>query len=78
MILSYKVLIGAAADRHDWDFMTMIELRNMAAIDGLQARLGAVQASPGGRRSAAVTEAATLRDVIGTKIVREAILRSPR
>jgi hypothetical protein len=77
VIVSYKVLLGTAADRHDWDLMTMIELRNMAAIDGLQARLGEVQASPAARRAGS-PDLTALREVVGTKIVREAILRPPR
>jgi hypothetical protein len=74
LIVSFKVFLGTAADRHDWDLMTAIELRNMAAIDGLQTRLGALQVA--GSRSAA--DLTTMREVLGTKIVREALLRPPR
>ena len=71
LILSYRIFLGAAADRHDWDLMTLIELRNMAVVDGLQARLGALQAG-------ASSDLTTMREVIGTKVVREALLRPPR
>lgn len=77
MILSFRIFLGTAADRHDWDLLTMIEVRNMAALDGLQVRLGALQPGASSRRGA-LPDLTSLREVIGTKIVREALLRPPR
>jgi hypothetical protein len=76
LILSYRIFLGTAADRHDWDLMTMIELRSMAALDGLPMRLGALV--PPARRGGALPDPNALREVVGTKIVREALLRPPR
>lgn len=80
LVLSYKVFLGTPADRRDWDVMTLIEVRNMAALDGLNVRLGVIATSPAGRRrsTGAVADLSDLREVLGTRIVREALLRAPR
>ena len=79
LIVSYKVFQGMASTPRDWDIMTMIELRNMAALDGLNLRLGEVAANlGGGRRTGPGVDFADLRDVLGTKITREILLRPTR
>src|SRR5438874_12952791 len=36
IIMDYKVLLGDAADRNDFNILLMVEFKNMAAFDGLR------------------------------------------
>ncbi len=42
LILSYKILQGAAANPEDWDIMLLTEYKNLAAIDGSEEKWQAI------------------------------------
>jgi hypothetical protein len=78
LILSYKVFLAPAANRADWDVMTMIEYKNMAALDGLDEKWEAIYAKSIGttqEQRAGSQERGKIRDILGEKIVREIILK---
>src|SRR6266513_3180859 len=39
IIMDYKILLGEASSQHDFDILLMQEFPNMAALDGLRAKL---------------------------------------
>lgn len=78
LIVSYRVLHGMPAHQRDWDVMTLIELRNMAALDGFNQRLGEIGANPIGPRLSRSVDFSDVREVVGTRIVREIVLLAPR
>jgi hypothetical protein len=40
IVLSYRILLSNLTGPSDWDVMIMIELKNMAALDGYAERMG--------------------------------------
>ena len=44
LILSYKILSGAAANETDWDLMLMIEFKNMSSLDNVDEKFRAIDA----------------------------------
>ncbi len=78
LIVSYKVFLAPAANRPDWDVMTMIEYKNMAAFDGLAEKWEAVYAKSIGNEQeqrAGSQERGKVRDILGQKVVREIVLK---
>ncbi|MFQ6104020.1 MAG: hypothetical protein ACE5OP_06970 [Candidatus Glassbacteria bacterium] len=78
LILSYKILSGSAATRDDWDLMLMVELKNMAALDGLEEKFMAIAnktIGPEDEQDALMTNLGEIRKIMGSKITRELIFK---
>ena len=77
LILSYKAFIGPPANKEDWDVMTMIEVKDLRSPTEFYDRLGAIYAAIIGskaRAEEATNKRSDIREVLGMKVVREAIL----
>jgi len=78
LVLSYKIISTNATTPSDWNGVLMIEYKNMAALDGLRAKMDPIATQTIGseeqRRDRALKRNET-REVIGTKLGRELILR---
>src|SRR4029077_4341340 len=74
IILDYKVLLGDATNRDDFDIMLMVEYKNMAALDGLREKTDPIArkliGSEDVMRQAAVKRQ-EIREILGTKTMRE-------
>jgi hypothetical protein len=75
LVVSYHVFHSTSATPRDWDLATMIEVRNMAALGVINARLGEVTGGSGSRFKAGLSD---LREIVGTKIAREILFRPTR
>ena len=77
-ILSYRVVSSTSLNRDDWDLMLVVEYKNYAAFDGLDAKSRAVMEKLAGSM-AKVEEASTkrgeVREILGEKIGRELLLK---
>ncbi|MFC4531999.1 hypothetical protein [Sphaerisporangium dianthi] len=73
LILDYRVLVAPHANRDDWDVMLMVEVRNMAALDGYQEKMNDLA----GRfvAGSAKQDCAQFRELLGMKLVREITLK---
>jgi len=79
-ILDSKILYGQAANPQDFQLILMVELKNMAAIDDIRAKQdAALQKVLGSNFEQASKDLATkrveMREIYGTKIVREITLK---
>lgn len=71
LILSYRTLIAPLTHADDWDVMLMIELPNMAALDGYNEK---IRELGGGLASSRRQDGSQLHELRGMKLLREAIL----
>ena len=78
VILSYKFISTDATNPTDWNMLLMVEYKNMAALDGLREKVEPIASRTVGpreeRRDRAIKRN-DIREVIGTKLGREIILR---
>ena len=82
LVLSYKAFISPPANKDDWDVMTMIEIKDSMSPTDFYHRLGDIHAAIVGsktRSEEASDKRSDFREVLGMKVVREAILQgSPK
>jgi hypothetical protein len=72
VILDYRILVSPHAGRDDWDVMLMVEVRDMAALDGYQGRLAGVASRA--QQPAIKRPCAQFRDMLGMKLARQITL----
>jgi hypothetical protein len=78
VIMDYKVLIGEASDRNDFNILLMVEYKNMAAFDGLREKTEPIMAKVLGGQDAQrqlAVKRLDVREILGTKTMREVILK---
>jgi len=78
IVMDYKVLLGDAADRNDFNVLLMVEFKNMAAFDGLREKtdpiMSKVMGSEDAQRQMAVKRL-DVREILGNKTMREVTLK---
>ena len=78
IILDYKILIGDASNRDDYNILIMVQYANMAALDGLREKTDPIMTKVMGgedqRRQLAVKRL-DVREILGTKTMREITLK---
>ena len=76
LILSYKVLNGAASNPQDWDIMLMAEYKNLASMEGTDEKWAAIYKKIIGDEAAEkkLSESRiSMRTIFGEKMLREVI-----
>jgi hypothetical protein len=78
LIMDYKILLGPAGTPQDFDILLMVELKNMAALDGFREKADPiarkVEGTPDQQR-ATQTKRLEIREIMGTKNMREISLK---
>jgi len=82
LIVSYKILEGAPANEDDFNLVLMIENKNMASFDADETRDAKFDAiekkireNMGDNYDATITNYDDIRDLLGTKVMREIHLK---
>jgi hypothetical protein len=78
LILSYKILSANPAGPDDWDLMLLVELKNWAALDGIDEKFDALQRRIVGNEDAQrqlATKRIEVRRILGGKNAREIFLK---
>jgi hypothetical protein len=78
LIIDYKVLIGEASNREDFNILLMVEYKNMAALDGLREKTEPIMAKVMGGQDAQrqlAVKRLDVREILGIKTMREVILK---
>jgi hypothetical protein len=78
LILSYRILSGAAATMDDWDLMLMVEMKNMAMLDGLDDKFMEIEKKVVGseeKADALMMDLSQIREIMGSKLTREVTLK---
>jgi 5-bromo-4-chloroindolyl phosphate hydrolysis protein len=76
LILSYKILVGTAANPEDWDIMLLAEYKNLASMDGTEDKWDAIEKKVVGNDDAQKKLNETrvnMRTIYGGKMLREVI-----
>jgi hypothetical protein len=78
LILDYKILLGDAANAHDFDILLMVESKNMAAFDNSREKFDPIarkiEGNPDEQRATA-TKRLDIREILGSKLMREITLK---
>jgi hypothetical protein len=78
LIMDYKILLGNSADPHDFDILLMVEQRNMASFDNAREKFDPIARKIEGtpdQQVATATKRVELREILGTKLMREITLK---
>jgi hypothetical protein len=78
LILDYKVLLGDAANPHDFDILLMVESKNMAAFDNAREKFDPIARKIEGsldEQRATATKRLEIREIMGNKLMREVTLK---
>src|ERR1700731_5374739 len=78
LIMDYKILLGGSADPHDFDILLMVEQKNMASFDNSREKFDPIARKIEGapeQKVATATKRVELREILGTKIMREIPLK---
>ncbi len=78
LVLSYKILSGAASNPQDWDIMLMVEYKNLASMEGNDDKWEAIEKKVIGGEDAMKTINANrvnIREIYGGKMLREIIYK---
>jgi hypothetical protein len=76
LIISYKILVGSRANEEDWNVLIMEEFKNMAMMEGQDAKWDAIRDKVLGGVDAEkklMKERIEIREVVGEKFMREVI-----
>lgn len=78
IIMDYKMFLGDASNRDDFDLLLLVQYKNMAALDGLREKSDPIATKLiGGEdqiRQGAVKRM-DVREILGTKTMREITLK---
>jgi hypothetical protein len=78
LVLSSKTLTGNANGRDDFDVMFLVEFKNWAAFDGMEAKFRAIEAKLFGSEDAQrqiMTKRLDVREIVGEKVMQELVTR---
>ncbi|MDB5228321.1 MAG: hypothetical protein JWN78_2514 [Bacteroidota bacterium] len=78
LLVSYKILSGEASNPGDWDILLMEEFKNMAAMEGQDAKWDAIMTSVVGnqdQQKALSMKRVEIRDIYGGKMMRELVYK---
>jgi hypothetical protein len=78
LIMDYKVLIGDASNRDDFNILLMVEYKNMAVFDGLREKTEPIMAKVVGGQDAQrqlAVKRLDVREILGNKTMREVLLK---
>jgi len=78
ILLSSHTLVGDPANRNDFDVLFLQELKNWAVLDGLSAKLDAIEEKILGsqeKQTQMVTKRVEVREVLGEKMMQELLTK---
>jgi hypothetical protein len=77
-VLSYRILSAPSATADDWDLLLMVEYKNFATLDGIDAKFRAIEAKtvgPPEQVRTLMTKRLEVRQILGDKIAQELFLK---
>jgi hypothetical protein len=78
LVLDYKILLGNAATSQDFDILIMVESKNMATQDNAREKFDPIARKVVGttdQQQAIQVKRLDIREIIGTKLMREITLK---
>ena len=78
LIMDYKILIGEAANRDDFDILLMTQSKNMAALDNAREKFDPIARKVEGttdEQRATAVKRTEIREILGDKLMREVTLK---